>query len=83
MLELMRPMIESALRHGLTSLATLLLAAAVSHPYAQALVVATGLNNAQITNLIVGVGMAAFVTLWSLTKGVKLIQLSKALKAKQ
>lgn len=75
MLELMRPMLETMIRHGLTALATLLLAAAASNPYAQALVVATGMQAPQIVAAIVGVGMAVFALIWSLLKNVKFQQI--------
>jgi hypothetical protein len=72
LLEQFRPMIETAVRHGLGSLATLLIASAMSNPFAAALIAATGFETSQIVNAIVGVGVAVFVGLWSFVNGKKL-----------
>lgn len=71
MFEHFRPLIETAVRHGLTSLATVLLASAMSNPFAAALISATGLETPQIINAAVGFGLALFVSVWSYVKGVK------------
>jgi hypothetical protein len=74
MLTILRPMIETAVRHGLGSLATLLLASAASNPTASAVVAATGLSTGQLTNAIVGGGMAIFVAIWSYTNNLKVVR---------
>ena len=74
MLDVFKPAIETAVRHGATALATFLVASAFHLPAASTILTAAGLNPGSLTSIIIGGCMGAFGIAWSYSKNVQFIK---------